>query len=76
MLNSLETISDGYGKTLAEKAMSINDRIKFVREDANVSEIYSPVQYIKENESIFNANGQFYVKKNNTLAKLSEEYLG
>jgi len=75
MLNTLEMKNDVYGKSLSEKAMSINDKIKFVRQDANVSQIYSPVQYIKENESVFNANGYFFVKKGNTIATLPEEYL-
>ncbi|WQJ53844.1 MAG: hypothetical protein [Wendovervirus sonii] len=75
MLNTLEMKNDNYGKSIAEQAMSINDKIKFVRQDANVSQIYSPVQYIKENESVFNANGRFYVKKGNTIATLPDEYL-
>jgi len=75
MLNTIEHKNDVYGKTIAEKAMTINDKIKFVREDANVTTIFSPVQYIKENESVFNANGKFYVKKGNTLAQLSDEYV-
>ena len=55
--------------------MSIKDRARLIKEHANVSNVYSPVQYIKENECVFNVNGQFYVKKGNTLAKLSEEYV-
>lgn len=62
-------------ETIDEKAISFKDQVKMIRENANVSAIYSPVQYIKENECIFNANGQFYVKKGNTLSKLSDEYL-
>lgn len=61
--------------TIDEKAISFKDQVKMIRENANVSPIYSPVQYIKENECVFNANGQFYVKKGNTLSKLSDEYL-
>lgn len=62
-------------ETLDEKSLAVKDKIKLIREDANVSSIYSPVQYIKENECVFNANGQFYVKKGNTLAKLNPEYI-
>lgn len=61
--------------SLSEKAMSIKDQIKMIRQNASVSNLYSPVQYIKENECVFNANGQFYVKKGNALSKLDESYL-
>lgn len=67
LLNGADTIED--------KSLLIADKIKLVRENANISAIYSPVQYIRENECVFNANGQFYVKKGNSLAKLSNEYL-
>lgn len=75
MLEAIERDNTMIGNTLAEKALNIKDQIKVIRENANISAIYSPVQYIKENECIFNANGQFFVKKGNTLAKLSNEYL-
>jgi len=75
MLEAIERNYDAMAHTIDEKVMTFNDRIKMIKEDATVSSIYSPVQYIKENECVFNANGQFYVKKNNTLARLSNEYL-
>lgn len=75
MLNAVQYDDPEITATINEKAVAVKDQIKLIREDANVSPIYSPVQYIKENECIFNANGQFYVKKGNTLAKLSDEYL-
>ena len=34
--------------------------------------ICSPVQYIKENESIFNVKGNYYVRKGNGITKLSK----
>lgn len=35
--------------------------------------IYSPVLYIKENESIFNVRGMFYVKKGNSISRLPKK---
>lgn len=75
ILEAIDRDGNMIANTLDEKSLSVKDQIKMIRENANVSPIYSPVQYIKENECIFNANGQFYVKKGNTLAKLSDEYL-
>lgn len=76
MLEAIESADlVGSKNTLEEKAMSIKDQAKVIRENANISAIYSPVQYIKENECVFNANGQYYVKKGNTLATLPDEYL-
>lgn len=40
---------------------------------AHVEKVYSPVQYIRENECVFNANGSFYVKKGNHISKLAKE---
>lgn len=75
MLEAIERDGVIAANTLSEKALSIKDQIKMIRENANIEAIYSPVQYIRENECVFNANGQFYVKKGNTLAKLNNEYL-
>ena len=78
MLEAIERNSyllNGSADTIEDKSLLIADKIKLVRENANISAIYSPVQYIRENECVFNANGQFYVKKGNSLAKLSNEYL-
>ena len=75
IMEELEYYNNKPSFLLNDKTMTIKDRAKLIKEHANVSNIYSPVQYIKENECVFNANGQFYVKKGNTLAKLSEEYI-
>ena len=75
IMEELEYFNNKPSFLLNDKTMTIKDRAKLIKEHANVSNIYSPVQYIKENECVFNANGQFYVKKGNTLAKLSEEYI-
>ena len=43
--------------TLSEKAISIKEQIDLIKQDTTVSNIYTPVQYIRENESIFNVRG-------------------
>ena len=35
--------------------------------------VYSPVLYIKENESVFNVKGMYYVKKGNTISRLPKK---
>ena len=75
ILEELELFNNAPAFLVNDKTMTIKDRTRLIKEHANVSNVYSPVQYIKENECVFNVNGQFYVKKGNTLAKLSEEYV-
>lgn len=45
---------------------SVEKKNSFVHTDM----IYSPVLYIKENESIFNVKGMYYVKKGNSISRL------
>ena len=61
--------------TLSEKAISIKEQIDLIKQDTTVSNIYTPVQYIRENESIFNVRGQYYVKKGNSIAALDKKYI-
>ena len=75
MLEAIDRDDTKAFNSLSEKALSIKDQIKMIRQNTTMSEIYSPIQYIKENECVFNANGQFYVKKGNNLAKLDEQYI-
>lgn len=75
MMEELERFNDKPAFLLNDATMTIKDRANLIKEHANVSNLYSPIQYIKDNECAFNVNGQFYIKKGNTLAKLSEEYI-
>ena len=75
MLEAIDRDDTKAFNSLSEKALSIKDQIKMIRQNTTMSEIYSPIQYIKENECVFNASGQFYVKKGNNLAKLDEQYI-
>ena len=72
----LETIDRDHSKeanSLQEKALSVKDSIKFIKEHATVTDLYSPVQYIKEGESVFYTNGQYFVRKGKVIQKLSME---
>lgn len=73
MFNIIYSDNSKRGNELEETAMNIKDQIKLIREDATVSNIYTPVQYVKENECVFNVNGQFYVKKGNNIIVLDED---
>lgn len=46
---------------------------QFIAQRAHIEDVWSPVQYIKENECIFNVEDQFYVKKGNNISKLSKD---
>lgn len=62
--------------SITEKAISIKEEIDLIKQNATVSSIYTPVQYIRENESIFNVNGQYFVKKGNNISVLNKKYIG
>lgn len=67
---------DSYdANAITEKAMSIKDQLSIIQQNASVSNIYTPVQYIRENESIFNVRGQYYVKKGNNISVLDKKYI-
>lgn len=69
----LEIINNDNSKeanSLSERAMSIADEIKLIKEHAHTENIYSPVQFIKEGESVFYANGQYFVRKGQNIAKI------
>lgn len=55
---------------MGESVLSKADRRKLILENASVVTMYSPIQYIKENESVFNLGGIFYEKKGNFISRL------
>ena len=75
MFNIIYADNSKRANELSEKALNIKDQISIIRENATISNIYTPVQYIGENECVFNVNGQFYVKKGNNLSLLDEQYV-
>lgn len=46
---------------------------QFIKQHAHLETVYSPVQYINENQCVFAVENQFYVKKGNMISKLSKE---
>lgn len=55
---------------MGESVLSKADRKKLILENASVVTMYSPIQYVKENESVFNLGGIFYEKKGNFISRL------
>ena len=58
-----------------KQAFNIKEQIDIIRQNATVSNIYTPVQYIKEGESIFNVHGQYFVRKGNHISVLEKKYI-
>ena len=75
MFNIIYSDNTRRSNELSEKALNIKDQISIIRENATITNIYTPVQYLGENECVFNVNGQFYIKKGNNLALLDEKYV-
>lgn len=75
MFNVLYNDNTKRSNELSEQALNIKEQINIIRENASVESIYTPVQYIKENECVFNVNGQYYIKKGNNIAILEDKYV-
>lgn len=73
LLEAIDNDNSKAGNTLSEQVMTLKDTAKLIREKASTSTLYSPVQYIKEGECVFNANGTYFVKKNNNISKLDTD---
>lgn len=69
---------------IQDSFISDKDKNSLLKEKAVISNVYSPVQFIKENESVININGTYYTKKGNIITKstpdaisnLSEKFTG
>ena len=46
---------------------------QLIQQRAHIEDVYSPIQYIKENECVFNVEDQFYVKKGHNVARLDKK---
>lgn len=60
---------------IERQTLNIQEQINLIRENAHVESIYTPIQFIKEGECIFNVHGQYYVKKNNNVALLEKKHI-
>ena len=63
--------------TLVTRDLSIDNTVNLgesLAETFTTTEyIYSPIQYIKENECVFNVKGSYFVRKGNSISKLSKK---
>lgn len=76
ILETIYRISDKrFTGSISEQAMSIKDQIQMIKENVSVYNLYSPVLYIKENQSVFAVGNTFYLKTGNTVAPLDKKYI-
>lgn len=75
ILEAIDRDDSKAAMTLSEQVMTIKDTAKLVREKASTTSLYSPVQYIKEGECVFNASGTYFVKKHNAITKLDTDHV-
>ena len=74
MLKVIRDTSDTEVMSLQEQAMSITDQIRMIRENVDVQNLYSPVLYIRENQSVFSIPNQgYYLKNGNTVCPLDKK---
>lgn len=57
----------------SKEGLLVRESEQFIKQRAHVEDVWSPIQYIKENECIFNVDDQFYVKKGHNLSKLNKD---
>lgn len=70
MIEAINLDNDRTSSVCSEsKVINTKDRIKFIHENAEIKDIYSPVQYLKENKCVFSANGKFYTKNGSNISK-------
>ncbi len=74
MLQVIRDTADSKKMTLQEEAVSIADQIRMIRENVSVENLYSPVLFIRENQSVFSIPNQgYYLKNGNTVCPLDKK---
>lgn len=58
-------------RSIENNCMYLGESIESAKSAARTSKIYSPVQFIRENECVFSVDGQYYIRKGNTLSRMS-----
>ena len=53
-------------------AVYLGESLEMANENFHTENVFSPVQYIKENECVFNVKGSYYVRRGNTVSKLTK----
>lgn len=50
----------------------LGESLEMANENFHTENVFSPVQYIKENECVFNIKNSYYVRRGNTVSKLTK----
>lgn len=56
-----------------ESNVYLGESVEELNKNVRTENIFSPIEYIKENECIFNVKGHYYSKKGNSITKLSKK---
>jgi hypothetical protein len=48
-------------------------QLEYANAQCDIEKVYSPVLYLGENEAVFGVRGSFYIKKGNTLSRLTKD---
>lgn len=63
--------------TIVTRDLSIDNTVKIEEslseQFTEIEYVYSPIQYIKENECVFNVKGSYFVRKGNSVSKLTRK---
>ena len=54
-----------------ENTVYLGESVEYLNNQVKTELIFSPVQYIKENECVFNVKGSYFARKGNNIAKLT-----
>ena len=50
----------------------LGESLEMANENFHTENVFSPIQYIKENECVFNVKNSYYVRRGNTVSKLTK----
>jgi len=54
-----------------ENTVYLGESVEYLNSQVKTEQVFSPVQYIKESECVFNVKGVYYARKGNSIAKLT-----
>ena len=55
-----------------ENTVYLGESVEYLNNQVKTELIFSPVQFIKENECVFNVKGAYFARKGNNIAKLTK----
>lgn len=56
-----------------ENTVYLGESVEYLNNQVKTELVFSPVQYIKENECVFNVKGAYFARKGNKIAKLTRK---